>query len=101
VSKHSVPDKPSREPDKETPADQLEFARLRVIVALAFSLWCQRRLMDLVHSFRPSDSTPAWLALLSQRRRVAANAQAKSLAAIEGFRYLVEEKAAGSTTWEH
>ena len=73
----------------------LEGARLRVIVAFAHWVWCQRRLKELVTSFCSFESTASWLASFSQLRRAARNAEVRWVAAIYGFKSLVEEQDAG------
>jgi hypothetical protein len=80
-------------PDKHNATGELEGARLRVIVAFAYWLWCQRRLKDLVNSFHSFDSSSAWLASFSQLRRTARNAEFRWVAALYDFKRLVEATA--------
>jgi hypothetical protein len=79
---------------------KLEDARLRVIVAFAYWLWCQRRLKDSVNSFHSFDSRSAWLASFSHLRRAARNAEVRWVAAIYGFKRLIEEAGENSAKWE-
>jgi hypothetical protein len=101
VNKHSGRDGRSCKSDEDTPADELEFGRFNVIFSLAYSIWCQRRLMEFIHSFRAFECSSASLALLAKRGRVAADAQAKCFTAFERFRSLVEQNAGGDAKWEH
>lgn len=79
----------------------LEDARLRVIVAFAHWFWCQRRLKNLVNSFRSFETSATWLVSFSRLRRAARNAELRWVAAIYGFRRLVETVAENSDKWEH
>jgi hypothetical protein len=79
-----------RKTDKHDATSELESARLRVIVAFAYWLWCQKRLKDLVNSFHSFDSSFAWLASFSQLRRAARNAEFRWVAALYDFKRLVE-----------
>lgn len=56
-------------------------------------LWCQKRLKDLVNSFHSFEASAAWLASFSQLRRAARNAEVRWVAAIYGFKRLVEAAA--------
>lgn len=83
-------------PDKHDDANsEIESARLRVIVAFAYWLWCQRRLKDLVNSFQSFDTGSAWLASFSQLRRAARNAEFRWVAALYDFKRLVEGQDSG------
>jgi hypothetical protein len=80
-------------PNQHDSGNELECARLRVIVAFAYWLWCQKRLKDLVTSLHSFDASAAWLASFSQLRRAARNAEFRWVAAIYRFKWLVEAKA--------
>jgi hypothetical protein len=80
-------------------ANELQEARLRVIIAFSYWLWCQKRLKDLVNSFHSFDSSSAWLASFSQLRRAARNAEVRWVAAIYGFKRLVEGQ--NSAKWKN
>jgi len=80
---------------KHYATNELESARLRVIVAFAYWLWCQKRLKDLVTSFHSFDSSSSWLASFLHLRRAARNAEVRWVAAIYGFKRLVEGQNSG------
>jgi hypothetical protein len=83
-------DEADGKPDTHDATGELEGARLRVIVAFAYWLWCQRRLRDLVNSFQSFDAGAAWLASFSQLRRAARNAEFRWVTAIYSFKHLIE-----------
>lgn len=86
---------------KDDAISALEDARLRVVVAFAHWFWCQRRLKDLVKSFRSFETSATWLASFSHLRRAARNAEVRWVAAIYAFKRLVESTAENSNRWEH
>lgn len=63
-------------------ASEVADARLRVIVAFAHWLWCQKQLKDLVNSFDSFEASVAWLTSFSQLRRAARNAEFRWVAAL-------------------
>jgi len=94
-------DEADGKPNKHDATSQMEGARLKVIVAFAYWLWCQKRLKDLVNSFHSFDASSAWLASFSRLRRAARNAEVRWVAAIYDFKRLVEAKAEDLGRWEH
>jgi hypothetical protein len=80
---------------------ELESARLRVIVAFAYWVWCQKRLKDMVNSFHRFDSSSGWLATFRRLRRAARNAEVRWVTAIYGFKRLVEKTAEKSAKLEN
>lgn len=88
-------------PNTHDMASTLEDARLRVIVAFAHWFWCQNGLKNLVKSFDSFEASASWLASFSRLRRAARNAELRWVAAIYGFRRLVETAAEDSNRWEH
>jgi len=94
-------DKADGKPGKHDPSGELEDARLRVVVAFAYWLWCQRRVKELVDSFHSFDAGSAWLASFSQLRTAAKNAEFRWVTAIYGFKRLVEAAAEESGGWEN
>lgn len=59
-------DEADGKPVNHDATSEMEGARLRVILAFAYLLWCQRQLKDLVDSFHFFDASSAWLAAFSQ-----------------------------------
>jgi hypothetical protein len=80
----------NHKPDRHDAIGEIEFARLRVIVAFAYWFWYQKRLKDLVNSFNSFDASSAWLASFSRLRRAARNAEFRWVAAIYEFKRRVE-----------